>query len=478
MWIAGNCTFASDGIAPGKPFFRRGEFVPPPSLGDILNAARRCIDPYTAQVDTEVRILASAYRKGLRKLQRAAMLGSVSQARARQQWMMTRSSSLICAYLLGAGKVRSKFTFAQIKQRVATLNVRSSTGESVHVWAKEKRSGGHRFLCSFGPEQRCKQRLLADVLRSQWGESKFEYARKGKGPEASFRAIDISVKNGGVRWIINLDIKDCFGSYALRSGKASLPLPKSIIENTILIPRNSTIRSYNQVSLHSVRVGLPQGSLCSPLISSKLLEPVLEKARAIVVVGYADDHLIGAKNEKDAQAIKDALVSDFRKHPAGPLRLKHSDVLRVGSKTDWLGAWPKNRHIWKGPRRICGTRVAPSERTITRAQGRVMAMHVLVSPSEAENVVEFEARKLARRFPEWGKGQGPVDFEISCYSRMLWAFAHQFRQQQISERRCFTSFAELGEELAKFSGELWPELEFAKGGLRGWPKPQKSIPGS
>ncbi len=88
---------------------------------------------------------------------------------------------------------------------------------------------------------------------------------------------------------------------------------------------------------HSRR-GIYQGSAASPLVNEVLLAWVVrELPEGTRVVADADDFLVFTGTEGEARAVARTLLSAFERHPAGPIRLKTCEVVRVRDGFDFVG---------------------------------------------------------------------------------------------------------------------------------------------
>ena len=89
--------------------------------------------------------------------------------------------------------------------------------------------------------------------------------------------------------------------------------------------------------LADARRGIPQGSAASTILAEMLLAPLLfQVPTAGAVVAYADNILVLAKSESDADAMTESLGLALKKHPAGHLWPKIKSF-GAGGPIDFLG---------------------------------------------------------------------------------------------------------------------------------------------
>jgi len=181
-------------------------------------------------------------------------------------------------------------------------------------------------------------------LTAKFGSECFDYLVKGKGAEAASDEI-VYLIDCGYRFFVLADIKDFFRSVQKGYVEEATGLPKAVVRNSVLISPEAQLSLHRDVPYYStieafdgaVQSGLPQGSRTSQIIASLLLGPALRKispAKRIVVHG--DDSAIGVRNEEEAHALTDALAGVLQSHPAGPFRLKRSEVVHANDGFDFL----------------------------------------------------------------------------------------------------------------------------------------------
>ena len=292
----------------------------------------------------EVREHAERHEKLLRRLG-DAVVGEDGASVKSIQKLILRSYSSKLSCLVRSAKNAHELTPDWVTATAKTLDPWKDCGEKIVAWAEPKASGdGWRPVCSFGPKRKALQTLVADILTAKFGSECFDYLVKGKGAEAASDEI-VNLIDCGYRFFVLADIKDFFRSAQKGYVDEATGLPKAVVRNSVLISPEAPLSLHRDVPYYStieafdgaVQSGLPQGSRTSQIIASLLLGPVLRKispAKRIVVHG--DDSAIGVRNEEEAHALTDALAGVLKSHPAGPFRLKRSEVVHANDGFDFL----------------------------------------------------------------------------------------------------------------------------------------------
>lgn len=276
----------------------------------------------------------------------------------------------LCALILAWPTNAPPISFEKALDIAAEINPRKPSGEAVSTWLEAKPEGGDRRIWSFGVKTRAMQRLAVQILMALWGPAKFEFARRGRGRDAAMSAVVANAElKGGARWFLTADISNCFASFNREELLEILPLPRAVIENCLFVMEDVEISHSDNDTLNTSEIavwsGLPQGSLASPYIASKLIEQALEQLTGEVVVSHVDDILVGCRTKKEAQANELLLGELFQAHPAGPLLMK-SSIARLGQPIDYLGYRVRRRWCRYGG----GIRLTPSPKSFTRFEKR------------------------------------------------------------------------------------------------------------
>lgn len=357
---------------------------------EVIRAARNAFGDAMGEPTLEAFVTrhAQRYARLLRKL--TAVRPHPQICRARTFHIINSFSARYCALLLGLHYKQRPIKPEWAEKAAEGFDPWRDCGEPIRVWGKPKSDGSVRALAAFGPLRRGGQRLALDILKAIVPDSPYEYARRGRGRDRAVAWIMGALKRKGGRWLVQADIEKCFSSYVRDRVCELLPLPRAVIDNLILVPQEAVIevshqyKDYTTYFTTAVRSGLPQGSLCSPFVSSKLLEHVFQALPALRIVCHVDDILVAARTRTEARAIKDALQTLLASSPAGPLHVI-CRVFRLGERFDYLGYWI--RRVRKGyPGAV---RARPSDKSFDKLEAKVRAkLSGIVSIDERRAVAE------------------------------------------------------------------------------------------
>jgi len=229
----------------------------------------------------------------------------------------------------------NKLDLGGLSKVASQLNLFEPCNEPVFAWKELKSSGkGWRSLCMFGLRRRAAQIIVRDILDAKFGTDPLDEMRRGAGCDRSSDRIvmEMSVYS---HWIC-VDLANYYGSVGQEGVIDLLGLPKAVVTNYVFAPVE--VVKPLSVSPHTlgsplwsdeaVRLGLPQGSLVSPMIAGLLLGPTLRSIIAADQVRfYGDDILIGTSSLAEAKKVVLALNDAFKAHPAGPFPLRRCDIM-------------------------------------------------------------------------------------------------------------------------------------------------------
>lgn len=247
-------------------------------------------------------------------------------------------------------------------ERVTRLDPGRPSTEPIAVSFKFKPNGGGRVTNSYGPVMRARQRMVRQVLQPLW-RHQFLYQRQYRGGMRSlFADIRTELKTGLYQACAIVDVANCFDSVSHAFMHNHLPLPKEVIDHTVIAEGESkdyrivTTRAENRrypnqpnggdniydiyEHMHYVGQGwrgLPQGSACSPIIAYWCLEGALQQAgiRGPCFV-WGDDILLLAQTLDELHAQMIALRTALECHPAGPFLLGREQIHELPSTFQFL----------------------------------------------------------------------------------------------------------------------------------------------
>ena len=447
-------------------------FESPFTLAHALNAARVVlgVDTLPKDIATEVRRMTAGYLGRLRRLQQIEATGGRYRSRDALHRVQSSLAAKTIAFLLAYPSSRASLTWAQVKSQSERVNPLRPSGERVISWEEAKRKNGARTICSFGPVSRAAQQMVSHIIFVVAGPSPYEFAQSGRGRDAAARITLHSIKHKGVRWFGLADVKDCFPSISREMVKQVLPfLPSSIIDGTIFIHNDTDIKATclngdkaNNKSVNAIRKSLPQGSLVSLLVASKVLQPHLDALNAPLVIIHVDNVMIGAKTEEQIQANLTALTSLIEKASEGSLQLI-SEVRKFGDpEMDFLGY--RFRRGWM---RAGGFgRAYPANRSFRQLHYRLARMLLLIPDTLWTKTIEQECARWIRSFPAWtGRFRSEYFAILNCELDML-PMLYRVRFATTEAKCVWASFSEMTEfvsDTANVRADQMPRL-FTEGG--------------
>lgn len=277
----------------------------------------------------------------LRRIQRAYVVGDWRQLRYLIQQYLASFGARFAASRLAARKMSSdrRPKQTQIQTTAENLNAFQGTREEVRLQLIPKDGNLCRPTLDFGIENRALQNLVRSVLLAIAELHPRQFATRGGVPAAIAQVVN--AMNRGYCHAREIDIKDCYASFDGNKLVDLIPVPKKVIENVLLsehlniiVPSalHHTCPGHGPADtdqkgvallekyLANARRGIPQGSAASPILAEMLLAPLLFQVPVGgEVVAYADNILVLAKSDSDADAMTESLGIALKQHPAGPL---------------------------------------------------------------------------------------------------------------------------------------------------------------
>ncbi len=342
------------------------------------------------------------------------------------QYLKSYSARLVATVEANRGlKRHRRVPKLRLPEIAAKLNVWKPCGEEVAAYAKEKQSnpGGYRIVQDFGIESRARQELVRRVLEPQVQLHPKQFGIKGSGTHDACYAVLEALEDGNL-WTGQLDTKDCYPSINGEKMTDLLPLPPEVTRYVLTCEHlNILPRGLLRVLLPigptgtpvEVRSGIPQGSICSPIVASVLLAPVAsELSEDAPGFFYADNMLVAGQNEGEVIDMLKTLESALMSHPAGPLRPTFGGIRSACDGFDFLGF---RFTIKKGK-----ARVKPSERNMHKFQNEFA--NGIATLTHGPPSGEQRARRiknLRRYVHSWTKAFDP------------WHWSSRFRKKMLAE---------------------------------------------
>ena len=184
-----------------------------------------------------------------------------------------------------------------------------------------------------------------------------QYLTHGGVPAAIDRVATLLKEGYG--WTFEIDIANCFPSFAGTNLEKIIPVKKEVIANVIMAEHLNVIPGHNLLyhfgpavageddpgdpvafseALANARRGIPQGSAVASIAAEMLLAgPLKSLPDDARVVCYADNMLILAKSEAGAVSICNILWSALKAHPVGHLQPKIKSHSKTKEAFDFLG---------------------------------------------------------------------------------------------------------------------------------------------
>jgi hypothetical protein len=428
----------------------------PYDLGHVLNHAKRVMgDPLMPCVEDAIRNIWKQHSRKLAQYGWAGQNGKARRARSLEYLTCKAFGSRVISVLLAYPKKGPKISWGKVQELAQSVNPRTNSGEYVQVVDMGKPEGGVRPISIFGKVTRANQSLARDLIIVRHGHSKYEYSRKGRGREKLISEIDNLNRNGGVRALGILDIKNCYPSIKREAVSKVISLSKAIIENTIFISDEvSLIMKDHSVSSHAVRAGLTQGSLSSVVVAGLVIEPCLDSVDVKFAASHIDDITTGHGSLAEAKAKLDTLTDVFeQKYPGSPLFLKYKKAFKIGERSDILGYWARPNPKLNGG----GLRFSPSEKALRRLYMKVAIKLLQIPYDEWSQILEVMTYAWAASFQKWGGAPQGREFAQTVFGLMieekLWD-PHDKVQQLI---KIGASQKEVGETAAEFASSIIPE---------------------
>ena len=381
----------------------------PRDLGETFGHAGRVLGrPLPPKVETELRKITKVVQRTLRRYGFAGQHGLGGRAASLEYLLSTSFGFRLLAVLHGYPKGQPTITWQEVKDLANEVCPRLAPNDAVLVEATAKSDGGYRPITKSKGVARANQSMVTDILAVRVGHSPYEYARKGRGREELIERIINANRNGGVRALATLDVKDCFLSMRREAAYAVLPISKAIINNTIYISDDTpVVMKTNLISENAVRAGLPQGALCSVIVAGLILRPSLDAIEGPFVASYIDDLTLAHVDEESAKAQLDTLAAKLKEqHPSSPLFEKCSHAFKIGTPADVLGYWLRPNPTEFGG----GIRCSPSPKAIRKFYVRLVHSLLQTPISEWEAVIEKRAYAFAASFKHWGGALGGREF--------------------------------------------------------------------
>ena len=292
--------------------------------------------------------------------------------------LLTHPMILLAASVQANNKVKQnkRCSLEQCFEASKKLNLFNKIEEISEVYPKKKSSGGVRMIHKPSFLHRVAQTAVKNVMEVFFQPRKWQYTHQGV-PRA-IRHIKERF-NSGHHYFCHLDIKSFYEHFQLEELIKFLPLPKEVVENvvsatcitTLLSPRHGTSDTsdqnmayshgqtqtekghendkgeallynyplYNEDKLlHIASLGIPQGSICSPIVAAYCVSYLAwNQGPGECVCNYADDIIAQAKTAKAVKNCGKRFMDAVGTLPGGSFTLNVKAIGHVKDGVVLLG---------------------------------------------------------------------------------------------------------------------------------------------
>lgn len=192
----------------------------------------------------------------------------------------------------------------QLRREVLTQTYRPM--EVKNVWVPKRSGEGQRPLALWAIRDRVAQRAVVDYLEPHFEQRFLDCSfgfRPGRGVQDAVGRV-VTLRDQGLRWVVDADIKECFDS--IDPALLKLRLRAELHDGGLLWLLQSWIDAHIMNALAGRRptAGTSQGGPISPLLANVYLHPLDGRltASGLQLVRYADDLVILCRRRQEAEA--------------------------------------------------------------------------------------------------------------------------------------------------------------------------------
>ncbi len=207
------------------------------------------------------------------------------------------------------------------------------------VWVPKAR-GGLRPLALWALRDRVAQRVVYDLLaptfEAQFLPCSFGF-RPGLGVQDAVAALQRQ-RDEGLRWVVDADIEDCFGSIPT---DRLMKLVAARVDDRLL---RRYVRGWLEADIMNSADGRPrkagtsQGSVLSPLLANVYLHQIdlMMMQKGLAFLRYADDFVICCRRRRDAEAAMQFSQMALKRWEL-QLNAHKSRIVHLDQGMAWLG---------------------------------------------------------------------------------------------------------------------------------------------
>lgn len=235
-------------------------------------------------------------------------------------------------------------------------------------------------------EDKILQRAVTMILEAVYEQDFFDFShayRPGRTQHAALEGLWKAAMDMGGGWLLEVDIKDCFGSFEHKHLRNCLD--KRVKDGVIRKVIDKWLKAgvWEEGRVQHSDTGTPQGGVISPLLANIYLHDVMDEwfdkevkprmSGKTFIVRWADDIIILFAREEDAKKVLNVLPKRFDKYglETHPMKTKLTKFKRPENpnaegegKFDFLGfthLWAKSRNgKWFVQRKTASKKLASS----------------------------------------------------------------------------------------------------------------------
>jgi hypothetical protein len=274
-----------------------------------------------------------------------------TQVKARQ-WLMTSPHALLTSAIAANKKLRTakRQTLEKCLAVPGVLDLNEPIAEVVPVRPKAKKSGGFRMLHDHGLLHRTAQNSVRRIVGTYFVPRSFQYTHNGV--QAAIARTKKAIMAGHI-YIARLDIKDFYPSFSAEALITELPLNEEAVEHAVIGRHMKVVmdqdkrhgRNHPMSFPHTqddllllARLGIPQGSGCSPIIGMFCISRLLwAPMPGVILLNYADDFLLLALSETLLSEAVGKLIDAVANVPGGHFDLRLKSTSEINKGFNFLG---------------------------------------------------------------------------------------------------------------------------------------------
>ena len=312
---------------------------------------------------------------------------------------------------------RKRGTLEDCLEAAEIMDLGAPVPEVVEVYPQPKKSGGFRVIHSHGLLHRSAQEAVKQVMQPHFRPRPFQYGHVGV-PNA-IRFIQSGIKADHL-FVAKLDVKNFYPSFIGKKLGEELPLPRGTVGHVVIgrhhdyvvgkanggMSSGKSVKGSSgddvlylgipdNVVVSQARLGVPQGSTCSPIVGSFCGSKLAwSPTPDVKLVNYVDDYFLLATSAQALEAAIEELVEAVGELPGGHFELVLKSSCHVDDGLEFLG---------HAIRRIDGVlKTWPAHFNVDHLVGEVMKIdnrisNIVYAPGKFSGVGSHEVTQLLAR---------------------------------------------------------------------------------